>query len=92
MQSKALETLEADERASYDEQIKQQDNVISLCQTIYDQYQAGVYTERGSKKWAADEIRQLRYGDAGYFWVDQYDGTNVVLLGNDTEGTNRMGD
>ena len=93
LQSKALETLEADERASYDEQIKQQvDNVISLCQTIYDQYQAGVYTEEEAKKLAADEIRQLRYGDAGYFWVDQYDGTNVVLLGNDTEGTNRTKD
>ena len=91
LESKALETREADERASYDEQIKQQvDNVISLCQTIYDQYQAGVYTEEEAKKLAADEIRQLRYGDAGYFWVDQYDGTNVVLLGNDTEGTNRM--
>lgn len=91
LQSKALETLETDERASYDEQIKQQvDNVISLCQTIYDQYQAGVYTEEEAKKLVADEIRQLRYGDAGYFWVDQYDGTNVVLLGNDTEGTNRM--
>ena len=91
LQSKALETLEVDERASYDEQIKQQvDNVISLCQTIYDQYQAGVYTEEEAKKLAADEIRQLRYGDAGYFWVDQYDGNNVVLLGNDTEGTNRM--
>lgn len=91
LQSKALETLETDERESYDEQIKQQvDNVISLCQTIYDQYQAGVYTEEEAKKLAADEIRQLRYGDAGYFWVDQYDGTNVVLLGNDTEGTNRM--
>ena len=91
LQSKALETLEADERASYDEQIKQQvDNVISLCQTIYDQYQAGVYTEEEAKKLAADEIRQLRYGDAGYFWVDQYDGTNVVLLGSATEGTNRM--
>lgn len=56
LQSKALETLEADERASYDEQIKQQvDNVISLCQTIYDQYQAGVYTEEEAKKLAADE-------------------------------------
>ena len=91
LQSKALETMEADERESYDEQIKQQvDNVVSLCQTIYDQYQAGVYTEEEAKKLAADEIRQLRYGDGGYFWVDQYDGTNVVLLGNDTEATNRM--
>jgi methyl-accepting chemotaxis protein len=32
LQSKALETMEADERESYDEQIKQQvDNVVSLC-------------------------------------------------------------
>ena len=37
-----------------------------------------------------DQIRDLRYGNNGYFWVDTYDGTNVVLLGNDTEGTNRM--
>lgn len=32
----------------------------------------------------------MRYGEAGYFWIDQTDGTNVVLLGSDTEGTNRM--
>ena len=32
----------------------------------------------------------MRYGETGYFWIDQSDGTNVVLLGSDTEGTNRM--
>lgn len=32
----------------------------------------------------------MRYGEAGYFWVDQSDGKNIVLLGNSTEGTNRM--
>ena len=42
------------------------------------------------KKFPADEVRQMRYGEAGYFWIDQSDGTNVVLLGSDTEGTNRM--
>lgn len=78
-------------RESYDELIKQQvENVISLCQVIYDKYQAGEYTEDEAKKIAADEIRALRYGEGGYFWVDQYDGTNVVLLGSQTEGTNRM--
>lgn len=90
MQDTALDTLEASERASYDDLIKEQvDSVISLCQTIYDQQQAGVYTEAEAKKLAADLIRELRYGDNGYFWVDTYDGTNVVLLGNATEGTNR---
>ena len=91
MKNNALKVMEQDERSSYDQQIKDQVNcAISLCQTIYDQYQAGVYTEEEAKTLAADEIREMRYGDSGYFWVDQYDGTNVVLLGSDTEGTNRM--
>ena len=34
-------------------------------------------------------LRDLRYGPEGYFWADTKDGTNVVLLGNETEGTNR---
>ena len=91
MKNNALDMMESDERDSYDQQIKDQVNcVVSLCQTIYDQYKAGVYSEEEAKTLAADEIREMRYGDSGYFWVDQYDGTNVVLLGSDTEGTNRM--
>ena len=59
MQTKALETIESDKRASYDEMIQNQvDNVISLCQNIYTQYEAGVYTKEEAKKLAADEIRQ----------------------------------
>ena len=91
MKNNALSVMEQDERDSYDQEIKNQVIcAISLCQTIYDQYRAGIYTEEEAKTLAADEIREMRYGDSGYFWVDQYDGTNVVLLGSDTEGTNRM--
>ena len=87
----ALDIIENDMRSSYDEQIKAQvDNVISLCQSIYNRYEKGEYTLDEAEKLAADQIRELRYGNNGYFWVDTYDGTNVVLLGNDTEGTNRM--
>lgn len=87
----ALDIIENDMRSSYDEQIKAQvDSVISLCQSIYNQYEAGEYTLDEATKLAADQIRDLRYGNNGYFWVDTYDGTNVVLLGNDTEGTNRL--
>ena len=64
--------------------------MISLLSEINDEYKAGTYTLDEAKKIAADEVRQMRYGDAGYFWIDQSDGTNVVLLGSDTEGTNRM--
>ena len=87
----ALDIIENDMRSSYDEQIKAQvDNVISLCQSIYNRYEKGEYTLDEAEKLAADQIRDLRYDNNGYFWVDTYDGTNVVLLGNDTEGTNRM--
>lgn len=87
----ALTEMDAQIRSDYDDQIKQQvESVISLTQEIYDQCKAGAYTLEEAKKLAADEIRELRYGEAGYFWVDQYDGTNVVLLGNSTEGTNRL--
>lgn len=83
----ALDIIENDMRSSYDEQIKAQvDNVISLCQSIYNRYEKGEYTLDEAEKLAADQIRDLRYGNNGYFWVDTYDGTNVVLLGNDTEG------
>lgn len=91
IKDKALETIDASSRQSYDDSIKQQVSVvISLLSEVYDEYKAGAYTLDEAKKIAADEVRQMRYGDAGYFWIDQSDGTNVVLLGSDTEGTNRM--
>ena len=91
VKDKALETIDASSRQSYDDSIKQQVGVvISLLSEVYDEYKAGAYTLDEAKKIAADEVRQMRYGDAGYFWIDQSDGTNVVLLGSDTEGTNRM--
>ena len=75
----------------YDGQIKGQvENVISLLDEIYAEFQDGVYTEEEAKKHAADLVRQLRYGESGYFWIDTYDGDNVVLLGQETEGTNRL--
>ena len=43
-----------------------------------------------AQKAAADKLRELRYSESGYFWADTTDGLNVVLLGNETEGTNRF--
>ena len=87
----AAQTLETKLRDDYDQMIKNQvDNVLSLTKGYYDAYQAGTYSLEEAEKLAADQIRQLRYGESGYFWVDTYDGVNVVLLGKDTEGQNRM--
>lgn len=75
----------------YDTQIKGQvENVITLLEEIYAKCQEGVYTEEEGRKLAADLVRELRYGESGYFWIDTYEGDNVVLLGQETEGTNRM--
>ncbi len=79
-------------RKDYDDSIKQQvAQVISLLETYQAEIEAGTYTREEGMKQAADKVRALRYGVDGYFWVDLSDGTNVVLLGNDIEGTNRLG-
>lgn len=62
----------------------------SIIETIYEEQQSGVYTEEEAKTIAANIIRELRYNNGeGYFFIDTSQGLNVVLLGNDTEGTNR---
>ena len=89
--SKSVNEMEKSIRNSYDENIKSEVSAaVSVAKHYYAQYKSGILTEELAKKNAADQIRDMRYGDSGYFWVDQSDGTNVVLLGSDTEGTNRM--
>lgn len=75
----------------YDAQIKDQvETVITMINQIYANSQNGLYSEDDAKDLAANLVRELRYGDNGYFWIDTYDGDNVVLLGSETEGTNRI--
>lgn len=87
----ALLKLDETIRTDYDNNVKEQvDNAISLIDAVNKQYEDGVYSLDEAKKLAADLVRELRYGEAGYFWIDTYDGINVVLLGGDKEGTNRL--
>ena len=87
----SLEVLEKTVRQDYDEYIKSQvNNVITLLDSINKKYKNGEYTLEEAKKLSADLVRDLRYKDGGYFWIDTTDGQNVVLLGNKTEGTNRI--
>ncbi|MBE6023751.1 MAG: methyl-accepting chemotaxis protein [Cellulosilyticum sp.] len=86
----SLQLLEASVREKYDENIKNEvAGVMALLEYIYKQYEAGEYTLQEAKELGADLIRNMRYGDEGYFWIDTIEGVNVVLLGSDTEGTNR---
>jgi len=46
-----------------------------------------------AKETGAFLLRELRYGEDGYFWADTKEGVNVVLYGRkDVEGRNRLED
>ncbi len=75
-----------------EKQLKDQtESAVSVINYVYGLQQSGTLTEEQARKEAADRVRAMRYDNgAGYFWIDTYDGTNVVLLGRPTEGKNRM--
>lgn len=87
----SMDALEKQTRDDYDQEIKNQvENAISVLEVYNKQYKAGKLTLEEAKKQAADTLRDMRYGEAGYFWADDTEGNNIVLLGSDTEGTNRI--
>lgn len=87
---KTIGVIEDNIRAAYDLNIKNQvESVISLLTTIEEKRASGEYTLEEAQKLAMDMVRELRYGENGYFWIDTYEGDNLVLLGGDVEGTNR---
>ncbi len=79
-------------RTSVERELKvESETARSVIQQAYDRQQKGQLTEAQAKKLAADLVRDLRYDDgAGYFWIDTYEGVNVVLLGRDAEGKSRI--
>ena len=67
------------------------ETAIAAVKQVYERQQKGELTEEQAKKTAADIVRAMRYDNGqGYFWVDTYEGVNVVLLGRDTEGKSRI--
>ena len=82
------QTLTADVESS----LKNETQVaISVIQQVYEKQKKGELTEAQARKEAADRVRELRYDEGkGYFWIDTYEGVNVVLLGRDTEGKSRI--
>ncbi len=76
----------------YDMLIKSQVNsVVSLCENYVKISEEKGITDEKIKQGLADIIRDLRYSESGYFWIDTKEGVNVVLLGKkDTEGKSRI--
>lgn len=78
-------------RDDYDTSIKNMVHAItSQLNSINKKIESGEFTKEEGMDIAADFIRNSKYGVDGYFWVDTSDGTNVVFLGRDSEGQNRI--
>lgn len=89
----SVENYEDAMESGYEREIKSQvEACITVLQSYYDQYKAGVYTEEEAKNLAKETIRAMRYreDDSGYMWIDDTD-YNLVMhpILPEQEGTNR---
>jgi methyl-accepting chemotaxis protein len=67
-------------------------SAAAVVTSFYDQERKGLLTHDAAQSQAKDALRAMRYdGTNGYIFVYQYDGTNIVLLGDPKrEGHNRI--
>lgn len=78
-------------RDNYDRVIRTQvETAVSMLNQVNKMKESGLMNEDQAKKLGSGILRGLRYDGEGYFWADTEDGTNVVLYGSKTEGTNRI--
>ncbi len=86
-----LRELEDVMYSQYDAMLQEHVEIlITELEGIVNQIEAGVIDETQGRIIAADIIRNAKYGPEGYFWADDTQGNNIVLLGSETEGTNRF--
>lgn len=91
--NKVLATQKASLIEDYDKMIKEQVEIaISMIDVINEKTKKGELTVDEAKKQSAELLRNMRFGEEGYFWADTVEGVNVVYLGTDTEGKNRLND
>lgn len=89
---KTMSSYETKIRENYDIRIKEEvQGAVSMLDSVNQWAKANGKSDVEAKKIAADILREMRYGEEGYFWADDYEGNNIVLLGSKTEGTNRIG-
>lgn len=90
----SLEVLETYMYTEYNNGLRDQIRIIvTELDSIQSLLDDGGIDEETARELSADIIRSAKYGpdDIGYFWADDTEGNNVVLLGReDVEGTNRL--
>ncbi len=66
------------------------ETVRTMLDALTNKYFRGEITLDSAKSAGAELIRNIKYGQEGYFWVDRTDGVNIVSSVRSHEGTNRM--
>lgn len=76
----------------YDVRIKNEvQTAVAVLETYYDNYKEGKITEELAQEQAKETIKKLRYGEDGYFWIDNTEGILVAHpMIPKQEGTNRI--
>ncbi len=87
-----INSIETDMLNQYDEFIKNQvDSSISVLESVYKKYELGLLSENEAKELAKDLIKEIRYGDDGYLWIDDENGILIVHpIVPQKEGSNRI--
>ncbi len=85
-----LSEMERELRSDFDRMSKNLvEEAVSMLDSFTSLSERGTVSPEEAQELAADFLRNLRYGEDGYFWADTEDGTTVVFLGNEQEGKNR---
>jgi len=65
------------------------ETAVSMVKSAYARVQSGEMTEEAAKKMVKDQLRIMRWGTGEYYYVHDYDGTNIVHGGKpEREGQN----
>ncbi|WP_010665393.1 methyl-accepting chemotaxis protein [Marinilabilia salmonicolor] len=89
-QNTDLEQIETMLYQNFDQLIKYEVETAESMLLKIDKLSKNKVISKGQRDTLAQELlRDLRYGDEGYFWADTREGQNIVLLGGESEGTNR---
>lgn len=77
---------------AFDNNVKSEvQSAVSMAMGIYKSHQAGNITLEEAKKRIVEDIRNMRYGKDGYFWIDTYEGVNILMpVKVETEGKKRI--
>lgn len=88
----SLSFFKANLLIDYDTMIKNEvETAVKLLDYAYQQYKSGKMTEEEAKTLGKTLVKELRYGNSGYFWIDQTDGLLIAHpMTPDKEGSNRM--